>query len=249
MTLRFVHEHTFCERLTEGADCQDTPLLRGLDRVFTKFEGLMEGNFLAPAAWPKLRSRPLALFGSVFSHADFDHISANLGALHLCRETESWLGTAKFAHLYLTSALVSRAFCIYWNNRDSNSKRVARSRMSLGASGAISGVMAWWCIECFKRGKSFVVKGRSISPLIVWALYVAIDASGLFKLGLVQSFLSRYLDELMGARQDDKVKERSAVPAAKKPPGEVGYDAHIGGAFAGVLWQAPSLLVRLVTRR
>jgi len=27
-----------------------------------------------------------------------------------------------------------------------------------------------------------------------------------------------------------------------KPRGEVGYDAHIGGAVAGLLWQVPSLL-------
>ena len=28
----------------------------------------------------------------------------------------------------------------------------------------------------------------------------------------------------------------------KRPRGEVGYDAHLGGAIAGILWHVPSLL-------
>ena len=69
---------------------------------------------------------------------------------------------------------------------------------------------------------------------------MAIDVSGLLRLGMVQSLLSRYLDRLMGAREkneegDDGKPGRSA--ASKKAKGEVGYDAHLGGALAGLLWQ------------
>ena len=240
VTLRFVSKRAFCERLSGSpASGKGGAVLAAFERLFSQFAGLMELGFLAPAGWPKLRSRPVALFGSTFSHIDFDHISGNLLALRLCDAAEVLLGPARFAHLYLTSALASQAFCCYWYRRAPASKR-ANARFSLGASGAISGVMAWYCIECFKRGVAFEVKGQQVSPLLFWALYVAIDVSGLLRLGMVQSLLSRYLDRLMGAREkneegDDGKPGRSA--ASKKAKGEVGYDAHLGGALAGLLWQ------------
>ena len=98
--------------------------------------------------------------------------------------------------------------------------------------------MAWFCIECFKRGATFEVNGQQVSPLLFWALYVAIDVSGLLRLGMVQSLLSRYLDGLMGAREKNKEGDDAGRSAAsKKAKGEVGYDAHLGGALAGLLWQ------------
>ena len=58
-----------------------------------RFDRLMEAGLLAPAAWRRLCSRPLALFGSVFSHVDVEHISGNLAALRACRTAEAWLGS------------------------------------------------------------------------------------------------------------------------------------------------------------
>ena len=40
---------------------------------------------------------------------------------------------------------------------------------------------------------------------------------------------------MMGSAQEDGEEK-------KRPRGEVGYDAHLGGAIAGMLWHVPSLL-------
>ena len=203
-------------------------------KFFKRFQGLMERTFLAPpGGWRRLRLQPFALFGSVFSHMSIDHISGNLGALQMCHEAEEWLGTAKFAHLYLTSGLIASVFRCIWQQYDLRAHRKQRELPSLGASGAISGVMAWWCIECFKRGKKLVFNDHRVSPLVFWAAYVAIDLSGMLRLGAAQKVLNSYLDKLVGHKEEEGKGE---------PRGEVGYDAHIGGAIAGLLWQLPSLL-------
>jgi membrane associated rhomboid family serine protease len=198
----------------------------------------MERTFLAPpGGWRRLRLQPFALFGSVFSHMSIDHISGNLGALQMCHEAEEWLGTAKFAHLYLTSGLIASVFRCIWQQYDLRAHR-KQSRASLGASGAISGVMAWWCIECFKRGEELVFNDHRVSPLVFWAAYVAIDLSGMLRLGAAQKVLNSYLDKLVGHKEE----EGKGKPRGEVGSGNVGYDAHIGGAIAGLLWQLPSLL-------
>eukprot|EP00900_Chrysochromulina_parva_P013573 jgi/Chrpa1/22216/Chrysochromulina_OHIO_Genome00023035-RA len=53
--------------------------------------------------------------------------------------------------------------------------------------------MAWWCIECFKRGKKFVFNDHRVSPLVFWAAYVAIDLSGMLRLGAAQKVLYKLL--------------------------------------------------------
>ena len=169
---------------------------------------------------------------------DVEHISGNLAALRACRTAEAWLGSRCFAHLYLTSALLSQLFCCAWHKyapRAEKRRAGHANRQGLGASGAISGVMAWLCIECYRRGQTFVFRGRSVSPLWFWALYVAIDLLGLLRLGLVQQVATAYLDQMMGTAQEDGEEK-------KRPRGEVGYDAHLGGAIAGMLWHVPSLL-------
>lgn len=116
-----------------------------------------------------------------------------------------------------------------------------RDRQSLGASGAISGVMAWWCIECHKRGAQLVIQDQKVSPILFWALYVATDLSGLLQLGVVQQLLNSYMDRLVGEKKE---VEGQTDSGKKKRRSEVGYDAHLGGAMTGFLWQLPSLLLR-----
>ena len=70
--------------------------------------------------------------------------------------------------------------------------------------------------------------GRTVSPLVFWAMYVAIDLSGLLRLGAAQKVLDSYLSKLMGQEEDE---------GNDRPNAEVGYEAHIGGAVAGLLWQ------------
>lgn len=237
VTLRFIREQDFCERWSQRYEAPPN-IQNASARVFKRFDRLMEAGFLAPAAWRRLRSRPLALFGSVFSHVDVEHISGNLAALRSCGMAEAWLGSRCFAHLYLTSALLSQLFVCAWHKyapRTEKRRAGHATRQGLGASGAISGVMAWLCIECYRRGQTFVFRGRSVSPLWFWALYVAIDLLGLLRLGLVQQVATAYLDQMMGRAQEDGEEK-------KRPRGEVGYDAHLGGAIAGMLWHVPSLL-------
>ena len=234
ITLRFVSESTFCKRWAEAQQPKrDSALLKASDRFFKRFEGLMEGTFLAPPnGWRRLRSQPFALFGSTFSHISIDHLLGNLGTLQMCQEAEKWLGTANFAHLYLTSGLMASFFCCIWQQYGPRANRKS-NLPSLGASGAISGVLTWWCIQCFKRGDKLVFNDRTVSPLMFWAMYVAIDLSGLLRLGAAQKVLDSCLNKLTGHE-----KEEGNIT----PRGEVGYDAHIGGAVAGLLWQMPSLL-------
>lgn len=237
MTLRFVSERTLCKRWAEALKPDlhsDSARLKASGKFFKRFQALMERTFLAPpGGWRRLRLQPFALFGSVFSHMSIDHISSNLGVLQMCHEAEEWLGTAKFAHLYLTSGLIASFFRCSWQQYDLRAHRKQRELPSLGASGAISGVMAWWCIECCKRGKKLVFNDHRVSPLVFWAAYVAIDLSGMLRLGAAQKVLNSYLDKLVGHKEEEGKGE---------PRGEVGYDAHIGGAIAGLLWQLPSLL-------
>ena len=237
MTLRFVSESTLCKRWAEALKPdlhRDSALLKASGKFFKRFQGLMERTFLAPpGGWRRMRLQPFALFGSVFSHMSIDHIMGNLGALQMCHEAEEWLGTAKFAHLYLTSGLIASVFRCIWQQYDLRAHRKQSELPSLGASGAISGVMAWWCIECFKRGNKFVFNDHRVSPLVFWATYVAIDFSGMLRLGAAQKVLNSYLDKLVGHKEEE---------GKGKPRGAVGYDAHIGGAIAGLLWQLPSLL-------
>ena len=236
ITLRFVSEITFCKRWAEALQPDrhsDSALLNASGRFFKRFERLMKGTFLAPpGGWRRLRSQPFALFGSVFSHMSIDHIVGNLGTLQMCHEAEEWLGTANFAHLYLTSGLMASFFSCIWQQYGPRATRKS-DLPSLGASGAISGVITWWCIQCFKRGDELVLNDRTISPLVFWAAYVAVDMSGLLRLGAAQKVLDAYLNNLLGHEEEED---------NDKPRGEVGYDAHIGGAVAGLLWQVPSLL-------
>ena len=81
-----------------------------------------------------------------------------------------------------------------------------------------------------------VFNDHRVSPLVFWAAYVAIDLSGMLRLGAAQKVLNSYLDKLVGHKEEEGKGE---------PRGEVGYDAHIGGAIAGLLWQMPSLLLRV----
>jgi membrane associated rhomboid family serine protease len=243
MTLRFVSESTLCKRWAEALKpdlLRDSALLKASGKFFKRFQGLMERTFLAPpGGWRRMRLQPFALFGSVFSHMSIDHISGNLGVLQMCHEAEEWLGTAKFAHLYLTSGLIASVFRCIWQQYDLRAHRKQRKLPSLGASGAISGVMAWWCIECFKRGEELVFNDdHRVSPLVFWAAYVAIDLSGMLRLGAAQKVLNSYLDKLVGHKEE----EGKGKPRGEVGSGNVGYDAHIGGAIAGLLWQLPSLL-------
>ena len=49
----------------------------------SKFQIFLEEHFMAPKSWATLRPRPFSLFGSIFSHIEPSHISANLASLHL----------------------------------------------------------------------------------------------------------------------------------------------------------------------
>ena len=244
VTLYFVPDTIFSKRLTQP----ETPRRsdRAIDRLFNRCEAFMEAKFLTPNVWRKLRTKPIALFGGVFSHMDVEHILANYCALQRCGPlAESVLGTARFAHLYLTSALMSQlVVCLWSKHLRKKAGGPSRAPLGLGASGAISGVMAWWSIELVKRGQYLVFGDRKVSPLLFWALYVAIDATGLLRLGAAQKLLTAFLQQLTATNGGKETKDEVKAEASR-PRGEVGYDAHLGGALAGVLWQAPSLLWRV----
>ena len=240
VTLRFVEERTFVQKYQEYMD-KETAMPQTVEAIFKRATIFLRRNFLVPSSWVELCSRPFALFGSIFSHVEINHILANLGTLHLVREAEEWMGTPMFTHLYLTSALTSKLFCCAWHELTNRGGSSCSVHESLGASGPISGVLVWWCIECHKR-RSFplVLNGRKVHPLWFWMLYVAIDISGLLQLGTIEAILTSIFDEYLGEGSNEESAEQ--IRKIKKLKGPIGYDAHIGGALAGALWQVAPVL-------
>jgi membrane associated rhomboid family serine protease len=234
VTMSFVQERVFCKKYIKHLKASRNKFTKYFETYLNSYTHFMKSTFLAPLKWSKLRSRPLALFGSVFSHMDLEHISGNMAMLSLCSEAESWLGTSKFAHLYLLSGVLGKcAACLWAESSLGMVQEGGRGSESLGASGAVNGVVAWWCIQNCKMGKKISFHNdKRIDPLLFWVLFVAIDASGLLRLGFAKSVFESVLGKLVGLSDTDTEPKMKK----KEQKDNIGHGAHLGGALGGALF-------------
>jgi membrane associated rhomboid family serine protease len=96
---------------------------------------------------------PWQLFTSLFTHVEVFHIGFNMLALWILGpQLEMVLGRARFLLLYLISGLVGSA-AVYWFSD--------QTTPTLGASGAIFGLMACLLVVALKAG-------ADVSQLLIW---------------------------------------------------------------------------------
>ncbi len=241
--------------------CPNTSLSRNLSEFMNHF-------FLTPMKWDALRTgtRPLAAIGGSFSHIDPGHITANFSMFGiLAKDTESMLGSSNFCHLYLvcalTSSLISCLLTAY-----SYSPKKKEVGHGLGASGAISGMLACWCCESHMRMKQsrrrgrhgsgekyLVIYGKPVNPLIALVSYTFADLGGLLnsKVFLKAAELITREDNitLWGLIQSLFLKQNDTIYRGKKyeVKENVGYGAHLGGYLGGIFCYAAFYWMKRVT--
>jgi membrane associated rhomboid family serine protease len=161
----------------------------------------------------------ITLFTSMFLHGGWVHLLGNMLALYIFGDNvEDRLGSGRYLFFYLICGLAAAAAHIALN---SNS-----SAPTIGASGAISGVLAAYLL--------FFPSARVITliPLFIFPWFVEIPA--IFYLGFW--FLSQLFNGLM------------AVTSNTQTFGGVAWWAHVGGFIAGLLL-GPLLARRRYPRR
>lgn len=160
-------------------------------------------NYLVPG----LQQTPIPVYftiiTSMFMHGGFAHLFGNMLFLWIFGDNiENRLGHTRYLIFYLLCGIIaslSHVFASYFLNMDLNTP-------SLGASGAISGVMGAYLI-LFPRRKVMVLLLRFIVPvpamvsLGIWILLQIVSGMG-----------------MLGGKSDG-----------------VAYAAHIGGFLAGML--------------
>jgi membrane associated rhomboid family serine protease len=198
--------------------------------------GFMQRHFLQPLSWKRLRASPSSAFGSVFSHFDHGHIAANLSAFAtFASVADKVLGDMRFAHLYLISSLCSSAFSCFSHECGMTS---SYATSSLGASGAISGVISWVCLHTWKRGRSILISGEKVDPLMLLLLYVSGDLSGLFRSSSLWRTYKLLEEEVLGEESVSSAKHDKD----DGPKEGIGYAAHLGGMLGGALFFALNCL-------
>jgi len=102
------------------------------------------------------------LVSAMFLHGGFDHLIGNCIALYVLGVAcEHAFGTAKVGVLYLLAGLGGSLLSILWSMGP-----------SVGASGAIFGLMGAGSVFFRKHGRKFVLRDNRVGVvLIVWALY------------------------------------------------------------------------------
>ncbi|KAE8145913.1 hypothetical protein BDV25DRAFT_60304 [Aspergillus avenaceus] len=163
---------------------------------------LLNRYFITIAAYP----RPLSLLGSVFSHQTVTHLAVNMTVLW-CVGTRlhDEIGRGNFLALYMASGVFGS-----FTSLTANILRGNLSLTALGASGAISALVAAWCI--LHSDENFTLffippewqENASVKGWMVLTGLVALEFISMFSRG----------------------------------PARVDYWAHLGGFFAGTLWSA-----------
>lgn len=108
----------------------------------SKLVTTMNHNFIL-SGWKRERlQRPHTFLTSGFSHIRKQHLVGNLAALLLFgKKTEQWLGPRTFVYLYITAIYVSDWMNLWvFKQKDGPAG-------SLGASGAISAIQAYFCLR------------------------------------------------------------------------------------------------------
>ena len=218
-----------------------------ISSVSTRIFNFMHQYFLTPRKWSVLRTgtNPLSTFGGAFSHIDTGHMIANYSAFTIIApDTLKMLGASKFSHLYLVCSLMSSLASCLWDKYAPRSISMkSKATHGLGASGAISGIMAYWCCEsAAAKGRrhqwsSLIIFGNEVPPSIALLSHILTDMAGLFR---SKTFLNaaEYItleDEVTVAGLFRSLFLREGKSDREISEG-IGYDAHLGGSLGGLLF-------------
>ncbi len=171
-------------------------------------EGVVAALGVVPA---RLVSNPNAfqlatLFTSMFLHGGWAHLFSNMLALYIFGDNvEDRLGSFRYLCLYLFSGLVAALAHIYLNP--------ASTLPTIGASGAISGVLAAYFV--------FFPTARVISLVPLFFIPWLVEIPAVIYLGIW--FVSQVFNGLL------------AVVSGAQAFGGVAWWAHVGGFVAGLV--------------
>lgn len=183
--------------------------------MYVRLFGLIPARLLADPGPPAL----LTLFTSMFLHGGWAHLISNMLALYIFGDNvEDRMGSGRYLLFYLLSGLAA-AFIHIAFNPDSRLPTV-------GASGAISGVLAAYLI-LFPTSRVI-----TLIPLFFLPWFVEIPA--LFYLGFW--FISQLLNGFL------------TIATGAQAFGGVAWWAHVGGFIAGLLL-TPFFIRRRYVRR
>jgi membrane associated rhomboid family serine protease len=187
----------------------------GSERLVAAF-ALVPKRFLLDLANPY---ECLTLFTSMFMHGGWAHLFSNMLALYIFGDNvEDRMGSGRYLLFYLLSGLAAAFVHIFFN---------ANSPVpTVGASGAISGVLAAYLI--------FYPTARVITFIPVFFLPWFVEIPALFYLGMW--FFSQLFNGLF------------SVMAGVQAFGGVAWWAHVGGFAAGLVL-APFFARRRYVRR
>lgn len=201
--------------------------------------GVLE-HCIAPYPWRELVTKPLSVFFSAFSHMGIDHLSSNLAALHVVGPTVLHrLGASVFSHLYLMCILASTLVSCAWSEVSSNLlNRKTDVLGSLGASGAISGILGWYYLSS-SRHEYVMVGNNKVKPLTVLVVFILSDVCGLLELTGLAHILEKILlsEGKSFAHVIDWIFEGDNYKKMKgKSEKNIGFANHLGGYLFSVLF-------------
>ncbi|KAE8393943.1 hypothetical protein BDV23DRAFT_148292 [Aspergillus alliaceus] len=160
---------------------------------------LLNRHFITVAAYP----RPLSLIGNVFSHQTVKHLLINMVVLWFVgTKLHDEIGRGNFLALYMASGVFGS-----FTSLTANILRGNLALTALGASGAISALVAAWCMLHANEKFTFFFlppEWQDVASAKGWMVL-----SGLVVLEFVNMFTRRAL---------------------------IDYWAHLGGFLAGALW-------------
>lgn len=209
----------------------------------------MMKHFLTPASLNELYQRPHSLLAGSFSHMDISHVLGNMGALHgFARSVITRVGARVFSHLYLISIFTSELASWLWSKHAPETLRPIPTP-SLGASGAISGVIAFACLD--PQHCSITIGDVTVNPLLFLVSFILADAGGLLRLEVlvliaeqlqqgdvdeaIATFFSHVLRRSFKQDADDDNVEDDDEGNVEIDQ-TIGYSAHIGGSMGGILF-------------
>jgi len=189
---------------------------------------VMDEVFLSPSAWSGragLLSKPLSAFGSAFSHRSISHLLSNWHAYKSVSDTlERRLGSARFSHLYLVSIIAQQVMvCIWQEFAPLDLLPQGRAGIQhLGASGAVSGLLAFDLFTAPAGTMYELPGGRQVPPIVYCAIHFGTDVGGLLRSQTMMKVFKRVLD---GKKVNVEEEENM----------NIGFAAHLGGAFGGAV--------------
>lgn len=192
---------------TYAWSCVPAEILTGKDVVTEAkvFEDILTGNRVEmPGLQPNTASVYLTLVSSMFMHGGIAHLFGNMLYLWICGDNlENAMGHARYFFFYLLCGIIAALSHVFSTAYFNQSLLIP----SLGASGAISGVLG---------GYMLLFPTRRIH---IWVFLTTISVPAFIAVGLW--FIFQVVNGV-GALGGDEA-------------GGIAYSAHIGGFIAGLI--------------